>query len=731
MVFWKYRKLCLLLLTFGILFSPAVTTAKGVTPKKVLILDLPRFTFEDVQPQYRNITQLCQTGAVGVLAPRISGVVNPEKLYLNLNSGKQLWSVEDSRNILTSDEIYNGMPAGQLYQALTGFRPQPGGAVYLGLPKTIQLNYKQDPRPNIGAIGNILNQHKLKAAVIGNADSVELINRAGAIVLVDEQGLIDLAALGPDTVTPDPGFPSGLRSNNEQIFKYWQQFSGQAQVISITLGDLERIERFHDYVSESRKAYFRKKALQEYDRLIGRLLDEINPAETMVVLYSIMAPEIEGQGQRLNPVVIKHPGLKTGLIVSNSTRRPALLTGPDLFATVFTFLGVENHGFLAGRYLRTIPGNWRQAGALLKELDLNYQVRWTLLPIHGYALIGLVVLILLGLVFWPTNLKLFEILQRIYLFLLTIPAVFLVEALISPVKWPEIAVWTLTIAGGFYLVITLIARKNHRLALITIALVTIGLIIGDGLYNGFLELRSFWGYSAVAAARFYGVGNEYLGFLLGAYLVAVTLGLAPFKHQAKLLWLMWLVITVFLFCPVFGANMGGGISALIGLGLANFFWLEHRVSKKEIAILLGSLLIMLVLVGIGDFLIFGKQMSHFGQFIRSINEDGISTIIEMVSRKWQLNMTLIGYTSWSYILIGLLVVIPILYKNPPKPVEELITKYPDLAKGVLGFVITCIIAFLVNDSGIVTVATMFIFGFDMLLVTIIEECRSKEMTRIE
>jgi hypothetical protein len=342
-VFSKYR-LRFLLLAFSCLLllncMPTITWA--ATPKRVLIIDLPRFTFEDLTPRYPHLIKLANESSVGIMAARISGVVNPEKLYLNLNSGKQLWSVEAARLILNSTEIYNGLPAGKLYQSLTSYRAHPNGAVYLGLPKIIQLNLKNESNANIGVIGKVLHNHGFKTAAIGNADTMDYLNRSGAIPLVDQAGLIDFAAIGPETLLVDPAFPSGVRSDPEKIFTYWQQFFGKAQVISISLGDLERIEQYRDYLTEPRRQYFRNQALRNYDRLIGRLMAALDPTQTMVVLYSILAPEVEGRGQRLNPVLLRDATHKPGLIISNSTRRVGLLTGSDLIATVFSFLEIKN-----------------------------------------------------------------------------------------------------------------------------------------------------------------------------------------------------------------------------------------------------------------------------------------------------------------------------------------------------------------------------------------------------
>jgi hypothetical protein len=718
--FNKIRVRLILLLVTGLLWAVGLSgTTWAITPKRVLVIDLPRFTFEDLTPRFPNLMKLANESAAGIMTTRFPGSVNPEKLYLNLSSGKQLWSYEETRLILNSTEVYQNLPAGQLYQSLTGYRTPAHGAVFLGLPKIMQLNAKKEPNPDIGAVGTVLHSNGLKTAVIGNADTMEYINRSGAIPWVDRAGLIDLAAVGPETVVADPAFPSGVRSDSGKILSYWRQFSAKARVISISLGDLERIERYRDYFTKPRRQYFRNQALRSYDRLIGKIMAEVEPTQTMVVLYSILAPEVEGRGQRLNPLLIKSPALKPGLIVADSTRRVGLLTGADLMATIFAFLELKNQDIYTGRSLWSVSGSWPQAATMLNELDLNYQARWDLLPVHGYALIISVLAVIAGLIYWPRKQCFFETVRQFYLFLITIPAVCLVEALLNPVEWPAIIGWTVGLAGLFYIIVRLISRNDVVKALLIIAGVTALLIIIDGLGNGWLELRSFWGYSAVSAARFYGVGNEYLGFLLGAYLVTVTLTIGKIsRYHVQLLWGGWVLLALFLFGPAWGANIGGGITVVLGLGVANFIWLEQKITKKRIGLLLVALVGLLTLVGVADLIISGPQMSHFGQFIMLVSQQGLPALTKMLSQKWRLNQSLIAASGWSYVLIGLLIVIPILYKRPPQAIRRWQNAYPEIAKGVLSLAVTSVIALLANDSGIVTVATMFIFGVGLFWVAI-------------
>ncbi|HEX3048376.1 MAG TPA: hypothetical protein VHY08_26750, partial [Bacillota bacterium] len=424
---------------------------------------------------------------------------------------------------------------------------------------------------------------------------------------------------------------------------------------------------------------------------------------------------------------------------SGSTRKAGIVTCYDLPATIIRFFNISksdypNRHFLSSRPVKPeqVSGgrgafsgkylsNWEQIAELGNFLTLNYNIRWPLLTVYGYLLIGLVLLGIISLIY-EVRPKFNRVLEYGLLFLLTVPAVFILEALFNPVTWSEVILWTLGLSATLSGMVFFFSKQNLFKALSLISLLTVGLIVVDGLFNGFLELYSFLGYSAVAGARFYGIGNEYMGFLLGGLIVFLSLNQEKFGRYRKLaLWVTVCGMALFLAHPNLGANIGGGITAMLGLGITAYLWQGRPIKLREISLLGLGMVILLFFIGIWELLVSGNNITHFGQLLALIKENGLDALGDLISRKLEMNGRIINYTPWTKVLIGILLLIPFVYKKPPAMVNNLIQKYPDLIHGFFGLTLTALVALLVNDSGIVTVATMFIFGSIMLFLILFQE----------
>ncbi|MCL6589811.1 MAG: hypothetical protein K6U80_07650 [Firmicutes bacterium] len=720
-----------------------VTLAAGSKPQ-VLILDIPRFTFDDLRNDTPWLRSFAESGSAGIMTTPLAEPLTLEKVYLAFNSGTQLKTTEEAVQFYNEWEEYQGFHAGSLYQSFTGIHIPSGGVVNLGFPRLLQLNNNQPGVSNIGLMGKIFHRGKLKTAVIGNADA-GLPNRDSALLVMDERGVVDYGSVGRETLREDPKFPFGMRTDLEQVYNKWISLRSQADVIVISLGDLERIEQFNVYLDPDIKKEYRKEALRCYDRFIGKIL-AADLKDTLVVLFSGLPPEpfenTKGARQpwaaqgRLTPVIVRGPGFRRGLLFSGSTRKSGLITCYDIPAAIIRFLRLDKSGYPHRHYLGSRPfkqaavaGKQREKGLLswehtARQADLlarNYYIRWPLLTVYGYLLIGLALGGIIGLIYYWRP-QTYRILEYSCLFFLTIPGVFLVEALFNPVAWGEVLLWTVGLAGLLFGVALYFSKQDLFRTLSLISILTVGVIMADGLFNGFLELNSFLGYSAVAGARFYGIGNEYLGFLLGALIVFLSLNLEALgRFRLPVLWGIVGGMALFLALPGFGANIGGGITAMLGLGITAYLWLGRPIKLREVLVLGLGLVFLFVFVGIWELLANSNQITHFGQLLTLIGDNGPEALVDLLSRKFEMNWRLINYTPWTKVLIGVLLLVPFVYKKPPAMVQDLIQKYPDLIHGFFGLTVTALIALLVNDSGIVTVATMFIFGSVMLFLALFQE----------
>ena len=706
----------------GILLTLALTSGGfllGESRKQVVIIDIPRLTFEDLK-ETSFLKDFLNNGAVGLMTVPVTDPVTPEKVYLGFNSGTQLKPLpEGTLLIFNTDEQYKRLPAGELYHSLTGYQPGKQGGVHLSLAKLIQINPGLLSQ-TIGRLGWRLHRNSYRTAAIGNADA-DLPNRGGALLLMDEKGQVDLAAVGRETLKNDPDFPFEMVTDEAQILSYWRDFKKEADVIVITLGDLERLEKFGLYLSDQRWSFYRRSVMKRYDRLLGQLLPTIDAHSTLTLIFTGVPPQRKAKlGEKIMPVVIHGPGFKSGIIYSHSTRQAGVITVYDLPATILKFLGIAKSGRFSGERLESVPGDWRHVADLRPKLVRNYQIRWPLLTGYAYLSIGALLAGIAALLFkWRPIC--FKVLTHLYWLLLLIPAVFLIEGAFNPLSWSAVIGGTLALVAILWAAVWAGGRDSFRI-LSLISLATVLLILIDGLGNGFLEARSFLGYSLVAGARFYGIGNEYLGFLLGAYTVFLALN---FKFLAQggqrflpvVTWLLALVVSH----PNWGANIGGGCTIIFGLGITNLLLLKKRIGLREIAGLCGALIVLLTVVGLWDYWFSRSSVSHFGQLLFLIREEGFPVIKELIIRKWDMNWRLINYTPWSKALLGFLIVIPLLYYKPVPKIIELLSKYPHQLKGFLGLVFSAIFALVLNDSGIVAASMMFMFGGILLLLVLFKE----------
>ena len=371
--------------------------------------------------------------------------------------------------------------------------------------------------------------------------------------------------------------------------------------------------------------------------------------------------------------------------------------------------------------LATVPGDWRKLAKERVALVQNYSIRWDLLTVYGVSLIGLFFLLVLGLVF-AFNIRILIRLAWGYLFLLTFPATFLIEALINPLTWPQVIFWTLVIATSIFSLALIGARGNPLTALARISLITLVIVLVDSLFGGYAELKSFLGYSAVSGGRYYGIGNEYMGVMLGAYITWVALFLPKVRSwRRELLWLAVFLISLVFFHPYLGADIGGGISTLLGLGITTYLWLRRPIGLREIGRLLIGALVIVLIVGIWDSIFNQGPVSHLGQLWQAIRLYGFAPIAETVARKLAINWQLINYTPLSLVLIGLITAVPVIYKFPPPVVKRLAKAHPELSQGFVGLCITALIGLVLNDTGIAAAATMLMFGLILILLVFIQE----------
>jgi hypothetical protein len=263
---------------------------------------------------------------------------------------------------------------------------------------------------------------------------------------------------------------------------------------------------------------------------------------------------------------------------------------------------------------------------------------------------------------------------------LALPVVLLVP--IDPL-WPLgeifIAMCTqLILAIGFLL---FIFRLRWIQSLFPAALVV--LILLDLLGDSSLLKSGLMSYSVMEGARYYGIGNEYGGALIGA-----LLALACF-HPARRGFVVaaLLVSAILAGLPQYGANLGvmvGGLAAAAGFAA----YAVHRGRKLIIGGAAVAIVAAIAVLLLFDYLRGAESQSHLGRALSG-------GIVSIAARKLSLNLYLVTHSPWSLALSTAAGAIWLIRRRFPNPEQ---------GPAVAGLIAGATALFIFNDSGVVAAA---------------------------
>ena len=218
----------------------------------------------------------------------------------------------------------------------------------------------------------------------------------------------------------------------------------------------------------------------------------------------------------------------TGLLMSLSTKRPGLAMNIDVAPTIAGALGVADDGglFDGGSLVlgRKVDRPWEWLAREYERIAAVHTQRISVIQPFFFAqmaiMLGGAVLIWAiarRFVLWTPRLG------RAWRFLLltsfSFPLALLVLSPLPPAPlwavWVRIAVAVVVIAGVAFWVGRDDVASAGGLAGAAVAALLIDIALGEPLMGD-----SLLGYSPISGSRFYGIGNEYMGFLIGSTLIA-------------------------------------------------------------------------------------------------------------------------------------------------------------------------------------------------------------------
>lgn len=636
---------------------------------------------------YTNFHTLMEEGALGLANANTAGAKTRENSVLTLASGSRALGPGAESIFSAQEELETGLAAA-VHSARTGITVPPGALVLPGIAGIAEANDKLLHKVCIGYLAKRLTAAGKEIAALVNGGPGDRY-REGAAIAADSNGVIQGGNL-ETALAENTGFPFGLQTDLKGFIAAVKD-NAQADLLVIDLGDTSRVQDYLPLVLPERREYFRRQALLQMDRFLGELL-QLHGEDDLLLVVVLQADRAlaREEGKLLVPVLAYGQGFH-GLLASATTRRQGVVANIDVTATVLDYFGLYQEGEIYGQPLQSRPHSDPYGFLLQREREMAAVYRLRPPLVKGF-IAAIIVLVALSLVAYYRKWASRGLLQIVLLMAVATPLALLVLAALSPSLWLVPAWIALTMAIALAL-----SRMDPVRAMTLLGAVTALAVIGDALAGAWLQQRSILGYDAIAGARYYGIGNEYMGVLLGSSLLGLREVLA--KNRWFALPPLGTIVLI-LMLPGVGANFGGALAALFGYTIAlvgsSIFNKKHRLPT---ALVLFAAAVVLVLVNIG-----GRQ-SHVGRFFSDLAANP-GEFWQVVQRKLAMNLRLIRWSMWSKAFAALLAAALWFFISQRRELAKRLSPYWPQIRGGLA---AALAALALNDSGIVAAATTLLY----------------------
>lgn len=742
--------------------------------EKALILFLGGLSLADWQAaEMPQIKALVERSTVGLMNVRTAGPFTPENAYATFNAGERALGSPEAGEVFQTGEEYEKSNAGEVFTRRTGVTPPSGALLVMDWPRLLKNNSRLNMVLGLGTFGDTMEKGGVKVAVLGNADTTMGPGREIALAAMNGSGIVSRGEVGSGLYRFNPQRPWGIETDYQMLHAELDGLLPEVDCIFVEMGDSSRVEKYREYLLPDRRQEYRLQALTAADRFLGALLAGIDLDRTVLFIVTpFPSRDAVDQGDTMTPVLAAGPGFTRGLLYSAGTRRAGIITFSDLQATIFAAFNLRSPAGFPGRPLTWAPED-SPMQTLAKINDRVVRVNNARGPVlKSFVIIQIITFFLVLLfILHPRSRRrrFFCLLQVLLSGITAVPLGLLVLPWFGTPGVPGVALYLLILAVGTGLAGTrrfFDGYKTRALVPALLGLATSLLILVDIFRGSPLMSNSLLGFSPVGGARYYGIGNEYLGVLLGGSVIGITLlwdrigkpalsrvhaaavyvapelpGQTPYgsvenqntpaRARVRKKAYAYIIITLILFAlwlyavavPWHGANLGGAIALSVTYLATGFSLLGRHFSfRRRILLVLAGVAGLLLLLGVTDFYRAPGIQSHLGQLVALIRAEGAAAAGPVIWRKLRMNLTLVEYTVWSRVFLTFLIVLAVLFLRPGLNTAGIDRRYPALAKGIRGALAGSITALAVNDSGIVAAATGLLFPVVVLTMIILEDC---------
>lgn len=719
------RFLVFLVVSLGSLmtFLPPASASSELHGKHVIVLLVDNTSIQNwAYMRLPNLQSLAKEGAVALMNSNTAGHNDRPEALLTMAASAHLKGI-GPEVALDSGQAFEGRPVASLYQGLWGALPPPGSVVSLDYGENAPLNAGNPYTFTMGALAQEIMKAGGTTAVFGNGDLPfspgipgEILDRSGALLAMNSQGIATQGNVGDNLLSPTPGAPFGTALNNSLLLSQVLSAYGQSSLLVVDYGDTVRADAWRKLTATSQAANAATDfGLHHFDQFLGSLLPHIDRQNTLIIVVSTAPSDLAAtEHESLTPILVVGPNYQPGELSSATTHRHGIISNVDFAPTILHFLGITPPDTMFGQpaFSQPATNTLSQLASTASVLAFqSYQrlpVLKTLVYVIVFVFVGAILYLILSRRHHPVTQQILNILTHSVLFM---P----LGILLAPLGSPSNLGMTFFLIIGFVILATGLTRlfTRHSLDRILVpCILTVGVLLLDLFTGTHLIQNSALGYDPQIGARYYGIGNEYMGVLVGSSAIGFTALLERIKKP----WLIPVVILVFaviigaLVAPGLGTKAGGAITATAALGVVTLRLTGRKIGWRQVLGIAGTIVGLLLLLVVADLLLHSRHnQTDIGRAGALIVSGGPQQALFIIMRKLGTNLSLVQGSYWTTLFVVALAMITASLTILVGTWRDITSRYQTLAFGLIGSVVGAAVGFVFNDTGVVAACTTIIF----------------------
>lgn len=690
--------------------------AEQQEPGQVYLLVVDKLSINDINAAATpHLTRIINKGAVGLCSTRTLKGYNTMNTYLTIGAGNLARTNKSGLMGFNNDEAVpqQHQIASVFYKNMTSWEAKDSACLLVNIPDILLGLNKENVNTVPGAMGQILADNGYTTCVLGNADHGIQSMRPVVAMGMDARGRVALGDVGESTHLIPQDSILGYKTDYEYLQERTRHYAEQSDLLIIDLSDLARLENspaaFEEVIQQEKNTI-----LGEIDRFAGWIDAETDPSRDLLLIVAPSASRAEIINKNnFTPVIASGWGVNKGYLTSPATQREYIIANTDIAPTVLDFFDLKStDSTMIGRTIQSIAAgnldNLNQAQNLARSTSTTTRLRTPL--IKGYVAALIIILLLASIIILKFK-KLQYLLQPLIIAMVCFPLVLLFLGKLS-LSYDWLYIMAAILATIILTTLSLfLFRGNGFLVFVVLSIITVLALDIDLLTGTHLIQCSVLGYDPMSGARYYGIGNEYMGILIGASIAA---GAALYEKYQNKWCLFFLAIFFFAQCfligmPSLGAQSDGVITAPLAFLVSLYLFSEIRLNFAGYLSIAGIIIITILGVSYYDMNRPPELQSHIGRAANQIVGGGWQEALTIIMRKLQVNIKLIRYTIWSRVFIVILLVLATFIYFPVGAMKELFARRPIILKGFVAIVTAALVALIINDSGIVAASTTSIY----------------------